>query len=643
MLPPAHVTSCCPGDVFVSLLRMSAKAVVQAAGAGSLVESLATQFRFTYGYEAGVSEQRSWGNSLPALAHALVDAGLEDVEVLLEYPVPLSSYRVDALLAGAHPTTGDPAYVVVELKQWTAATPVPDAEDLVTVPGTGNTARLHPVAQVRRYCDHIVDFTRSLHGHEHRVSGAAFLHNATDFDVDSLFDLPTDEYGQLFTASSRGAFQEFLKQRLAPLSGARAADALHPEQIAPSKKLMSVAAEEIQQRSQFNLLNEQQVAYSLVMRAVKKARQSDFKEVIVVTGGPGSGKSVIALELLGELYRNNLTAVHATGSKSFTTTLQKVAGRGSTRVQKLFRYFNNFTHVEKNGLDVLLCDESHRIRESSNHRFTPKNKRSNRRQIEELLDAARVPVFLLDEHQVVRPGEMGTVHEIDAAAKAKGLTVRHVSLDGQFRCGGSRAYEEWVLRLLGLTPGGPIPWQGDGLFSVTVAETPQELEAMLRTHQAKGLQARMTAGFCWPWSEPFFDDDKSFVHLVDDVNLPQWDWKRPWNVQGDRSVGGYPSKNLWATDPAGFTQVGCIYTAQGFEYDYSGVIFGPDLVWRDGVWVADRKSSKDTVVARAPEHEFAHLIRNTYKVLLTRGMQGTVLFSTDTETREMLRSLVRPA
>ncbi|MGA5035515.1 DNA/RNA helicase domain-containing protein [Streptomyces capoamus] len=627
----------------MSLLRMSAQAVVQAAGAGSLVESLATQFRFTYGYEAGVSEKRSWGSSLPALAHTLVDAGLEDVEVLLEYPVPLSSYRVDALLAGAHPTTGEPAYVVVELKQWTAATPVPDADDLVTVPGMGNTARLHPVAQVRRYCDHIVDFTRSLHGHEHRVSGVAFLHNATDFDVDSLFGLPADEYGQLFTASSRGAFQDFLKQRLAPLSGARAADALHPEQIAPSKKLMSVAAEEIQQRSQFNLLNDQQVAYSLVMRAVKKAKQSDFKEVIVVTGGPGSGKSVIALELLGELYRNNLTAVHATGSKSFTTTLQKVAGRGSTRIQKLFRYFNNFTHVEKNGLDVLLCDESHRIRESSNHRFTPKNKRSNRRQIEELLDAARVPVFLLDEHQVVRPGEMGTVHEIDAAAKAKGLTVRHVNLDGQFRCGGSRAYEEWVLRLLGLIPGGPIPWQGDGLFTVTVAETPQELEAMLRTRQTNGLQARMTAGFCWRWSEPELDDDKNFVRLVDDVDLPQWDWKRPWNVQGDRSVGGYPSKNLWATDPAGFTQVGCIYTAQGFEYDYSGVIFGPDLVWRDGVWVADRKSSKDTVVARAPEHEFAHLIRNTYKVLLTRGMQGTVLFSTDSETREMLRSLVQPA
>ncbi|MGW5433326.1 DNA/RNA helicase domain-containing protein [Streptomyces sp. NPDC004059] len=137
------------------------------------------------------------------------------------------------------------------------------------------------------------------------------------------------------------------------------------------------------------------------------------------------------------------------------------------------------------------------------------------------------------------------------------------NLGGQFRCGGSRAYEEWVLRLLGLVPGGPIPWEGDGLFSVTVAEIPQELEAMLRARQTNGLQARMTAGFCWPWNEPVLDDGRNFVHLVDDVDLPQWGWKRP-NVQGDRSVGGY-SSNLWATDPAGCTQVGCIYTAQGLS------------------------------------------------------------------------------
>ncbi|WP_189784318.1 DUF2075 domain-containing protein [Streptomyces capitiformicae] len=616
---------------------MAVHDLVKECDAVTLGENLSRRFRVVHGYEAGESEQRSWRNSLPALADVLVDVGLGNVEMLIEYPVPLSSYRVDVLLCGIHPVTGEPSYVAIELKQWTKARPVPDAEDLVLVDGMGNVARLHPVAQVRRYCDHIADFTKSLHGCEHRISGAAYLHNATDQGVDQLFAFAPDAHGQLFTGSSREKFQKFLAERLAPAAGVQAADALRPERVAPSKKLMDVAAEGIADRSQFNLLNEQRVAYALVMRAVKKARDADFKEVVVVTGGPGSGKSVIALELLGELYRNDLSALHATGSKAFTTTLQQATAPNDPRVKKLFRYFYEFSRVEKNGFDVLLCDEAHRIRDPY---IPPKYRGRHRRQVEELLDAARVPVFLLDEHQVVRPGEMGAVGAIDKAARAMNLPVRHVHLGGQFRCGGSRAYEEWVLRLLSLSPGGPLPWQGDDHFSVQLADTPQEFEAVLRSHHEAGGQARMTAGFCWPWSRPVRDSD-NVVGLVDDVSLPEWGWARPWNVQSDRSVGGYPSKNLWATDPAGFSQVGCIYTAQGFEYDWNGVILGPDLVWRDGAWVADRQATKDTVVAGASEQEFAYLIRNTYKVLLTRGMRGTVLFSTDRATREMLRTLVK--
>ncbi|UUU34352.1 DUF2075 domain-containing protein [Streptomyces sp. CA-210063] len=618
---------------------MSAHDLVKESVAGTLGEKLSWRFRVAHGYETSESEQRSWRNSLPVLADTLVDAGLGDVEVLAEYPVPLSSYRVDALLCGVHPATGEPSYVAVELKQWSEASSIADTEDLVLIESMrDNVARLHPVAQVRRYCDHIADFTEALHGHEHRISGAAYLHNATDDGVHQLFALHSDAHGRLFTGSSRAKFQMYLAERLAPMSGAEAADALRPEAVSPSKRLMAVAAEEIAERGHFNLLNEQQIAYSLVMRAVKKARQSEVKEVIVVIGGPGSGKSVIALELLGALYRNGLSALHATGSKSFTTTLQEVAGGDDARVRNLFRYFNDFTKAPKNGIDVLICDEAHRIREPS--RRPANHIRGYRRQVETLLDAARVPVFLLDQEQVVRPGERCDVAVIDEAAKAMNLPVRHVRLDAQFRCGGSRAYEEWVLRLLGLRPGGPMRWGGDDRFMVQVVETPQELEAVLRSRQEGGEQARMTAGFCWPWSDPVLGTGRKFIELVDDVDLAEWGWARPWNVKGDRPVGGFPSKNLWATDPAGSSQVGCIYTAQGFEYDWNGVILGPDLVWRDGTWIANRNASKDSAVAGASPKDFAYLIRNTYKVLLTRGMRGTVLFSTDRETREMLRTLV---
>jgi len=302
-------------------------------------------------------------------------------------------------------------------------------------------------------------------------------------------------------------------------------------------------------------------------------------------------------------------------------------------VKALFKYFNSFMTAERNGFDVLVCDEAHRMRETSANRYTRAELRTGRPQVRELIDAARVPVFLLDQHQVVRPGETGTAQLIRQHAGELGLDVVEIALDAQFRCGGSRTFEEWVLRLLGLDPGGPIPWTGDTYFELQVASSPAELERALQAKADAGYGARMTAGFCWPWSDPRPDGS-----LVDDVTIGNW--RRPWNLRGERGVGGAPPASLWATDPAGFGQVGCIYTAQGFEYDWNGVILGPDLVWREGRWVAQPKGSKDPALRGLSPDEAGPLLRNVYKVLLTRGMVGTVVHSVDPETQELLRSSV---
>jgi hypothetical protein len=281
-------------------------------------------------------------------------------------------------------------------------------------------------------------------------------------------------------------------------------------------------------------------------------------------------------------------------------------------------------------------DEAHRIRETSVDRYTRAALRTGRPQVDELIAAARVPVFLLDEYQVVRPGEQGTVADIERCAAALGLPVERVSLDAQFRCGGSEEYVRWVVRLLGLEGDAPEPWEGDPAFQVSVAETPQEMEAFLRHRLESGYGARMAAGYCWPWSDPRPDGS-----LVPDVHIG--DWARPWNLKGDRSVGGAPPAALWATEPAGFDQVGCVYTAQGFEYDWSGVIIGPDLVWRDGRFTSVREANRDPDFRsrkQVSDAQFDRLVRNVYKVLLTRGMEGTVLYSTDSETRQALRMLV---
>lgn len=625
----------------MSLFRSSAAGFAALAHEGTLAVRLADQMLHRMGRRAGQSEVKSWEMSLPVLANDLLQAGLDQVEVLVEHPLPLSSKRIDVVLVGQHPRTRRPSYVVVELKQWSAAAAYEGDASLVSVSSYGRPV-LHPVAQVQGYCQYLVEFTRALHAMPESVVGAAYLHNATDDDaVQALRDYPTESFGRLFTRASRASWLAFLRDHLdAAVSGAPYADLLLQSASAPSKKLLAVAAEEVQRREQFVLLSEQRLAYELVLHEVEKAQRGDHKSVVLITGGPGSGKSVIALSLLGELARRGRTVVHATGSRSFTQTLRKVAGARSPSTQRLFKYFNDFMAAERNSLDVLILDEAHRIRETSVSRWTKKELRSSARpQVDELMAAARVPVFLLDEHQVVRPGELGTVDDIEKHARSLGLEVHRVDLDAQFRCGGSSLYVQWVLRLLGLEPGGPAPWAGDDGFEVLAASGPAELERLLAAKLEAGYGARVTAGYCWPWSDPTRDGA-----LVPDVKVG--DWSRPWNLKGDRAVGGAPPASLWATADGGFGQVGCVYTAQGFEYDWNGVILGPDLVWRDGRWVTQRHHNKDPDFRnrqRVVDDEFERLVRNVYKVLLTRGMVGTVITSTDAETQAFLEELLAPA
>jgi hypothetical protein len=595
---------------------------------------IADHVRATTGRSVSESERKSWRRSLPVLAHDLMDAGLGNVEMLIEYKLPLTSKRADVVLAGVDRRTGGDAYVVVELKQWSRAVLYEGNERLVVVEGMHRELE-HPLLQVQGYCEYMSDFVASRRGNDTAVRGVAYLHNAVDLDVEDLFEFTVTEQTRLFTKSRRGAFLSYLRDQFAPDQDAGAADRLLTSAARPSKQLMKLAATEIKDREQFNLLGEQRLAYEIVLHAVEKARRSDAKEVVVITGGPGSGKSVIALSLLGELHRQGYSALHATGSRSFTQTMRQHVGRGSSRVKNLFKYFNSFMDAQQNDIEVLICDEAHRIRETSANRYTRAAQRTGRGQVDELIAAARVPVFLLDEHQVVKPGEVGTVEAIKSHASSLGFRVHHVQLDGQFRCGGSRKYERWVLGLLGLETDGPEPWTGDDQFAVMLADSPREMESILRGKLAEGYSARISAGYCWSWSNPGPDGQ-----LVADVHIG--DWAMPWNVKGDRAVGAAPPSALWATLEGGFDQVGCVYTAQGFEYDWSGVIIGPDLIARQGRMVTIREANKDPEFKKrsVTDLQYDQHIRNIYKVLLTRGMAGTIIYAADSQTRQFLADLI---
>jgi hypothetical protein len=618
------------------LLRGSAAALARQAAARSMVPHLTEQFRFQYGYNPSHSEIRSWERSIPALLDQLTEAGLGEVEVIVEYRLPLTSKRADVVLVGQHPR-GGPSCVVVENKQWSRVELVDVDHRLVQVAGVGLQEHLHPQEQVRGYVEYLGDFNRYLGEHPGSLAGFAFLHNASSANIAALRhpDLADLSFFRAFAADEVAALRSWLTARLAAVPGAEFADAFLASKVAPSKQLLRLVRQEIAANPQFTLLDDQKAAYEVVLRAVEHAKRADAKEVVLITGGPGTGKSVIAVALLAELARRGYNVSHATGSRSFTTTLRSVVGRRrGPRAGQLFRYINIFGDAERNSLDVLIVDEAHRVRLFGTNRWIPAaRRRPGVQQADELVQAARVPVFLLDEHQVVRPQEAGTVDSLEQAAARNGAVVRRRDLNGQFRCGGSEIYVQWVEQLLGLREGGPRPWLGDDRFQLLLATSPAQMEDELRTKIADGYVSRITAGFCWPWSRPRPDGT-----LVDDVVIGSW--RRPWNLRADRPLNGIPPATLWATEDAGFGQVGCVYTAQGFEYDYGAVIIAADLVWRENHWEAHVAASRDPDLRHADN--FDQLTRNTYKVLLTRALLGCVMYSVDDETRHMLAGLGVP-
>lgn len=464
----------------------------------SLVEALMVQFIKAGASAPSEAEKSSWRNSLPYLARDIDAAGLGDIDVFLEYRLPLTSQRVDVVLSGVHPATGDPSIVLVELKQWSQVTTFQEDPQLLSVEGLPYPV-LHPSRQVDGYRRYLQHYLEAFHGREHWVDAVAYVHRLTDREGRAVLE-PGSEEATLFTGGDADAMRAHLRSRLAPDPSGRASQLLLSSPVAPSTKLMEVAAEEIRERERFVLLGEQQLAADLIRHQIERAHSSGQKRVVIVSGGPGSGKSAIALSVLGELGREGKTALHATGSRSFTQTMRKVAGHRSRDTQSLFKYFNNFSHAAPNSIDVLIADEAHRIRETSNNRFTKADLRSDKLQIDELISVARVPVFLLDDNQVVRHGELGSTKDITRFAESQGYEVSVIELKDQFRCGGSAAYIEWVEQILGLTAGDPAEaaLPEDEQFEVSVVESPAEMERLLRQKEAAGFTARISAGFCWP-------------------------------------------------------------------------------------------------------------------------------------------------
>ena len=390
----------------------------------------------------------------------------------------------------------------------------------------------------------------------------------------------------------------------------------------------------IEGQSVFSLVDEQLAANNTIIDRAKKCSKIKNKSVVIIKGGPGTGKSVIALNALAELLSKGLVVYHATGSAAFTQTLRKIVG---PRAANLFKYFNSFMQHKENEIDIIICDEAHRIRKTSNSRYTKTEFRSNTPQVEELVNVAKVSIFFIDDHQIVRPDEIGSSDLIRKTAEKFGADVYEFELKTQFRCSGSDGYINWIDDTLGVRETANRTLTKNEKMEFKVFNSPQELyDEIKKKNSEKPNSARLVAGFCWPWSDANPDGT-----LKEDIVIG--DFRITWEAKNEakKLAPGIPKAALWAYDPHGINQAGSIYTIQGFEFDYVGVIFCKDIVW-DPIreqWIGHPENSSDASVKRGKEN-FTNFVKNVYRVLMTRGMKGCYVYFMDEATRKYFESKI---
>jgi len=609
---------------------------IQDSTRNQIADKLKESFFEYFRYNPSINEINSWRHSLLAVSSVFSEAKLLDHGILLEYQLPLSSKRLDCMIMGQDEHGSDNA-VIIELKQWDKCKDSDCENEVMTWVGGANREVLHPSAQVGQYKMYLRDtHTAFYEGNPPiNLNACSYLHNYPRDIKDVIFLEKFQKLlkeNPLFTKDDVPVLEEYLIEKLKKGNGLDVLEKVEKSKYRPNKQLMNHVSNIIKGKSEYVLLDEQLVVFDRVLTSANQGMVNKKKSMVIIKGGPGTGKSVIAINLMADLLAKGYNTHYVTGSRAFTETLRKIIGtRGSVQ----FKYFNSFAKAERNEVDIMICDEAHRIRETSNSRFTKKADRSNLPQLEELLNAGKVCVFFLDDDQVVRPGEIGSTRYLKETALKLDCQIHEYELEAQFRCSGSDGFVNWINNTLGVKRTANVIWNpGKEEFDFQVFQSPEQLEKAIRSKVSKGFTGRVTAGFCWKWSQANPDGT-----LPNDVIIG--DYQRPWDARPEakKLAPGIPKASLWAYDPNGIDQIGCVYTAQGFEFDYVGVIFGKDLIYNfdTQTWEGHKENNADSVVKRSKE-KFVDLVKNTYRVLLSRGLKGCYVHFIDKDTERFFKS-----
>ncbi len=584
------------------------------------------------------AEFRSWENSLNYMYKALIDEEIPtDSGVAIEYKIPQTNKRIDFIISG-YSDKNEPRVIIVELKQWEKIQEVIGPDALVDTYIGGRIRReVHPSYKAWSYAQCIRDYNQEVQDRSIILSPCACLHNYIRHENDPLDSVQYKDYldeAPAYTKGQLDGLRSFIKKSIRKGDKKEVLYLIDHGKIRPSKSLQDTIGSMLKGNREFIMIDEQKVAYEEILGLSLLSQKDMKKRTVIVQGGPGTGKSVIAVNLLAELTkRDQMVQYVSKNGAPRQVFLKKLKGQiKKSIIDTMFKGSASYTGVGCNVAHTLLCDEAHRLQERS--QYTKKT--GNENQIKEIIHAAFCSVFFIDESQRVTMDDIGSVEEIKKWAEAEGSEITYLELTSQFRCNGSDGYLAWLDDVLEIRETANYDMEGID-YDIRICDSPNEVRNLVIERNKSKNRSRILAGYCWEWIKHGKNDTN-----VHDIKIG--DFEMSWNL-----LDGEP----FAVSDTSVNEVGCIHTSQGLEFDYVGVIVGDDIRYEKDHVITDFKKRAKTdqslkgiknLYSQSPEEankRADEIIKNTYRTLMTRGMKGCYIYCTDSGMSEYLKERLR--
>ena len=596
---------------------------------------ISRHFLAATGHRVGRSENQAWKHSLLEMALVLQDEEIPgDAGVAIEYQLPQTSKRIDFVVAGEDEQSR-PKIVIVELKQWSDSRR--SEKDAIVWARRGGRAGEqegpHPSYQAWSYAAYLQDFNTAVQDSAMAMLPCAYLHNhPRDGEIDHPHYREHIERAPLFLARERAKLQAFIREHVRHGDRRGALYAIENGRIRPSKMLVDSVAGMLQGRTEFVMIDDQKVVYETVLAADAKAELR--KQVVIVQGGPGTGKSVLAVNLLAALlarrrnvrYVSKNVAPRAVYEAKLTGTFSK------TRISNLFSGSGAFVNDAPNMYETLIVDEAHRLNEKSG---LYRNLGDN--QVRELIRASRCTVFFVDDDQRVTIHDIGHTEELRRRAAEFNAEVTELELSSQFRCNGSDGYLAWLDDTLDIrrTANHDLDTRE---YDFRVFDNPAQMHALIDLKNRSNNRSRVVAGYCWKW--PSKKDPQAWDIELKSFRLPPpLELGQGWQpLDCDARLRRTSGLHSYLPGPG-----------TGLRRRHRGA----DLAFRDGKIVTDatkRASSDQSVrglkqmLKASPESASKladSIVKNTYRTLMTRGMKGCYVYCVDAALAQHMRSRLR--